>query len=206
MTNMKKLLWSPIDLPKFPNGDKLIEYFDNNNNSKWHAWNIAKLTEVVSDNQGTNPYAKTQLISELHEQFPEIVTWIENLPYKSIRNIKLNRQIKDVSQHCDFTNPNRDLNLWENNNNNEPSGYRVILTGKRQDGLYVVSNNKRIFCNMPEETDTYVLTQTVGSHGVLEDDNRWTLYLHLEIDKNEHEKLLKKSLAKYKEYAIYENL
>jgi len=199
---MKKLLWCPIDLPKFPSSNKLIEYFGNNNN-KWYAWNIAKLTAEVSDDQGINPYSKTQLISEL-QLFPEIVEWIENLPYKSIRNVKLNRQIKDVSQHCDFTNPNKDLNLWENNNSNEPSGYRVILTGKRQNGLYVVSNDKRIYCNMPEETDTYVLTQTVGSHGVLEDANRWTIYLHLEIDKDEHEKLLKKSLAKYKEYAIYE--
>lgn len=200
---MKKLLWCPIDLPKFPNSDKLIEYFGDNDN-KWYAWNMAKLTTEVIDDQGINPYAETHLVSELYHQFPEIVTWIENLPYKSIRNVKLNKQLKDVSQHCDFTNPEKDLSLWENNNSTEPSGYRVILTGKRQNGLYVVSNGERIFCNMPEETDTYVLTQTVGSHGVLEDANRWTIYLHLEIDKDEHEKLLEKSLAKYKEYAIYE--
>jgi hypothetical protein len=70
-----------------------------------------------------------------------------------------------------------------------------------------MSNSKdgeRIYCNMPEDTDVYVLRHTDGWHGTEEDDNRQTMFLHIEVDPVKHQELLKRSLDKYSKYAVYE--
>jgi hypothetical protein len=56
---------------------------------------------------------------------------------------------------------------------------------------------------MPEETDVYVLGHTSTIHGVEEDSERLTFFMHLEIDADKHQEILQRSLNKYKEYAIF---
>jgi hypothetical protein len=55
---------------------------------------------------------------------------------------------------------------------------------------------------MPDDTDVYVLGHTSTLHGVDDDDDRWTIFTHFEIDSEKHKTLLEKSLTKYSNYAI----
>jgi hypothetical protein len=189
---MKTLLWCPIDLPKCP----IIP--DMELDSKFAYWNYTKLTVVAE-----NSYSKTEINDYVKETYPELVSWLELFPYKNIRNLKLNKQLRAVLPHIDFTKPETDLFLHENNARNEPCGYRILLTGTRKNKLYVMHDGEKIYCDMPEETDTYVLGHTSTMHGVDEDEDRWTIFTHFEIDDVLHKTLLIKSLEKYGNLAIY---
>lgn len=188
---MKNILWCPIDLPKCPVIPKLQL------TANWHFWEFAKL--IVSYE---NPYAITDFTEEVKSKYPELVEWFKLFPYTSIRNIKLNHQLESVKSHIDFTKPELEPELHKNNIENEPCGYRILLSGSRKNKLYVVHNNEKIYCEMPDDTDTYVLGHTCTLHGVDDDTNRWTLFTHFEINSTNHKTLLNKSLQKYSIYAI----
>lgn len=188
---MKNILWCPIDLPKCPVIPQLATQ------TQWYFWEFAKLTINHS-----NPYDVTDFTDEIKNEYPDLVEWFKLFPYTNIRNIKMNHQVAEVRKHIDFTKPDLDLNLYKNNADNEPCGYGVLLKGSRKNKLYVLHGNERIYCNMPEDTDVYVLNSTSGWHGVDHDDDRWLFYLHFEIDAQKHKELLEKSLQKYSDYAI----
>ena len=188
---MNNILWCPIDLPKCPVMPVAAINFI------WHFWEVSKLT-LNHD----NPYAITEFTTQAKELYPELIEWFNLFPYKNIRNIKLNHQIKPVSKHIDFTKPDLDPLLHENNRLNEPCGYRVFLKGKRKNRLYVMHNEEKIYCEIPDDTDVYVLGHTSTLHGVDDDEDRWTIFTHFEIDELKHKELLQKSLTKYAEYVI----
>ena len=56
---------------------------------------------------------------------------------------------------------------------------------------------------MPEETHAYAIDQSSGLHSVIDDPGRITVYTTGFINKDKHDKLIKKSLDKYRRYAIY---
>lgn len=188
---MTTVLWCPIDLPKCPQIPKLIP------NINWKFWEFAKLTI-----NNENPYHVTDFTDECKKNYPDLVNWFNLFPYKTIRNIKFNHQLSAVIPHIDFTKPELDPDLHQNNRINEPCGYRVFLRGTRKEKLYVVHNGEKIYCNIPQDTDVYVLGHTSTLHGVDDDYNRWTFFTHFEIDQIKHKNLLDRSLQKYKEYAI----
>ncbi len=200
---MSKLLWCPIDVPPVPNKEKLIEELTNKTESgNFYFWKFYKITEERSNDIG--PYDVVEIKKEIKQNFPELVEWIEMFPYKSIRNIKVNLQQEAAVPHCDFTKPELEPDLWKNNNDNDPCGYRVLLSGSRKDTLYLYENGKKIYCELPEDTDTYVLNHATGEHGVESDTNRVTIFMHLEIDPEQHKLLLERSLAKFSDFAIYQ--
>lgn len=189
---MNNILWCPIDLPKCPVLPVAKIDF------KWHFWEVTKLTI-----NNLNPYEVTDFTDEVKKSYPELINWFRLFPYLSIRNVKLNRQISEVKAHIDFTKPELDPMLHKNNAMNEPCGYRILLKGNRKNKLYVVHNEKKIYCEMPDDTDVYVLGHTSTLHGVEEDNDRWTIFMHFEIDNEAHNNLLNRSLLKYKQYAIF---
>ena len=187
---MNKILWMPIDIPKFPLPD-----LDINPKDDWGAWSFFRLT----DNEDFNPYVISKLKSSVDEK---LVEWFKEFPYTSIRNIKFNIQKEAVTPHIDFTNPSKDLALYTNNQNAEPCGYRILIRGSRNNKLYVVHENKKIYVTMPEDTDVYVLGHTSTIHGVDDEPGRATLFTHFEIDIEKHNSIIERSLFKYKDYAV----
>lgn len=192
MIEMQDILWCPIDIPKFP-----IQDFKPAITTSWEKWSFRKLT---------NPKASAYDISELSmdtiSTYPEFSDWIDNFPYKTIRNIKFNIQNSSVHVHTDFTKPEENLELYRNNVENEPCGYRVLLSGKRFASMFVMDGDTKIYTVMPYETDVYILGHTSTYHGVDEEPGRETLFLHIEIDPIKHEELVMRSYDKYKDYAI----
>jgi hypothetical protein len=191
---MRNLLWLPIDYPKLPNIDSLLEI--DNLSETFAFWKFRRLT-IGQD----SAYAKTDWDPDIAKNYPELVSWFAGLPFLSLRNVKLNFQRKAVAGHIDFTNPHLELNLWNNNHINEPCGYRILIQGSRTHCLWVDDYTK--LCDMPIETDLYVLNHTAGMHGVSNELGRWTIFCHAEIDSNKHNLLIQKSLIKYGQYAIW---
>ena len=192
---MSKLLWCPVDLPKFPSKFSIIT------EKNWKFWNIAKLTNTLEG----NAYQKTKIKEEISNKYPELMEWLSLFPIESIRNFKFNIQTSSVATHIDFQNKKEDEELFMNNNVNEPCGYRILLKGRRENCLYMKNDRygKKIYCTMPDDTDVYVLRHTDGWHGTEEDLDRQTMFLHIEVDPEKHQELLAKSLTKYGKYAVY---
>ena len=179
----------PVDIPKFPISDLSFK-----TEAKWKSWNFAKLTE--NDN---TPYGVSTLKESLD---PRLIEWFTEFPYTTIRNIKFNIQENAVKPHIDFTDPNKDLNLFTNNIKSEPCGYRILLCGSRSGSLYVMHKGKKIYVTMPEDTDVYVLGHTNTLHGVDDEPGRVTIFTHFEIDIERHKQIIERSLSKYKDYAV----
>ena len=124
---------------------------------------------------------------------------------KVLNHFKFNIQTSSVATHIDFRNKEEDEELFMNNNENEPCGFRILLQGRRENCLYMKNDRygKKIYCTMPDDTDVYVLRHTDGWHGTEEDLDRQTMFLHIEVDPEKHQELLAKSLTKYGKYAVY---
>jgi hypothetical protein len=185
------ILWMPIDIPKCPIQPTVIT------GNFWAWWEFNKLTQ-----QRTNPYDESEWADETKDKYPEFVEWFKHFPYKNLRNVKVNRQVKAVEPHIDFHRPDLHPILHHNNNKNEPCGYRILINGNRNKGLYVMRGEEKIYCDIPDDTDTYVLGHTSTMHGVDDDDNRITIFTHFEIDAEKNKTLLQKSFEKYGSYAI----
>lgn len=195
---MDKLLWLPMDVPPLPDISNIMTQDDT-----WEGfayWKFLRLTE-----KKTNPYDVSNWKNAIKNLCPELILWFDYLPFKNLRNVKLNLQTRIVNGHIDFTNPAADPDLWKNNSLNEPCGYRILVNGSRSNCLWVEKNNGNIVhCDMPETTDTYVLNHTAGMHGVTDDVNRWTIFCHAEIDNKKHDKIVSRSLSMYKQYAVWD--
>ncbi len=202
----KKLIWCPIDIPKFPYPD-----FDlPGGSTRWAYWDFKKITKSVESNLDySNPgYAIAEIKSIIYEEYPDLIEWINLFPFKTIRNIKFNTQIEDCLAHIDFSYENcktdADKELWNNNSINEPCGYRTLISGSKTNMQYAIHNDEKIYTTIPDDTDTFVLNSTTLLHGVDAEPGRKLIYMHFEIDTSANEKLIQSSLEKYSDYAIYD--
>lgn len=195
---LRSLLWLPVDVPLFPVTEALLSH---TKTESFHFWDFYRLTIKQA-----TPYMETEWSDEVKVQHPEVVEWVKCLPIKTLRNVKLNLQQSPVAPHVDFTRPKDAPDLWANNAANEPCGYRVVLAGSNERVRVWTSDRKSRVCRMPEDTNVYLLRQTDGWHSVDEDTDRFTLYIHMEVDAEAHRILLDRSLAKYADYAIYDTL
>lgn len=186
------ILYCPIDIPKVPEIN--LEGISEN---KFAAWDFYRITEKKEQ------YSQNEILESFREKNPKFIEWLDLFPWTKIMNIKYNYQNRVVESHIDFTSPNDNLDLYNNNFYNEPCGYRCVIKGKSKNALYVVGrDNQRHYVEIPDDTDTYVINHTTGIHGVDGDIGRETLFFHFEIDSVKHRELLKKSYEKYKDYVI----
>lgn len=202
MSEMGNLLWIPIDVPPLPDlGDLCVP------NERWRSfawWDFVRLTE--NENASKN-YNVTDWSPWVREGYPQLVSWFGNLPFLSIRHVKINRQTRPVGRHVDFTNPMLNPLLWRNNHENEPCGYRILIRGKRSGTMWVErSDGSRQACDLPDGTDTYVLNHTAGPHGVDDDESRMVIFLYAEIDHHAHQSLVSRSLEKYAKHAVWDRI
>lgn len=187
------LLWCPIALPKFPVDNFLREVEPLVvSQTKWaDYWDAADISH--------------EFLQTLREKYAELDSWFDLLPCKSILKLKLNVQIGPIAIHLDI-----DRNKWLDEIETfnkwlsvEPVGYRVLISGAKENTLFTVLNNKKVYPTIPEDTDTYVFHSSSFLHGVEDDPGRKLLYMNLEIDESKHQKLLEDSLNKYRDYAIF---
>lgn len=139
------------------------------------------------------------------ESDPEIVNIVEQLPYSKITWFKYNIQAKDVPPHVDVQyNFTRDRNEYQHIKENEPAGYRVVLSGST-DKLEIFDGKKWHIARLPACPFAYVINSTISLHRVIGEIGRRTLYFRGFLDEEKHQKIISKNLEKYQEYAIFRN-
>lgn len=195
-----RLLWTPIDLPRLPDLGDLCRPDGRWRSFAW--WDFIRLTE---NEHASKNYNVTDWSPWVKDEYPQLVEWFRLLPFKTLRHVKINMQTRPVARHVDFTNPMLNPALWANNHDSEPCGYRMLISGKRSGAMWVEkSNGTRCVCDLPEDTDTYVLNHTSGPHGVEEDTARMVIFLYAEIDRSVHADLLRRSVEKYPQHAVWD--
>jgi len=161
----------------------------------------------------------------------ELVNYVQtHFPFTEITLLKLVRANKDVKPHVDdsyvdYKGPSKDYNLIskefrDHQLDTDPCGYRMVIAGDRK-SLYVCNgapniidenlvygeNTNKKYCEVPIDTDCFVLKSYGSMHGVdktIDDDNRLLLFVIGWLDKEKHNKLITQSIRKYKKYMIKE--
>ena len=184
----------PIDMNIVLDKQEVIDNFEKTTDY-WY-WSFEKLTHSKGGKYGKNDFT-----DKAKEKYPKLVEYISHLPFTHISNVKINIQMEKVTPHIDFVTPKEGLDLYKNNLNNEPCGYRIVVKGKN-DVLKLHINEEVKTCYMPADTDCYVINHTSGKHSIDEDRGRVIVYVSGFIDKDKHLDILNKSIKKYSEYVI----
>lgn len=142
----------------------------------------------------------TQLIEP---NSPEIKPILDQLAFSSISLIKYNIQAIDIPPHVDVQPEYvKDQKEYQHIRENEPAGYRIVLSGST-DKLEVFDGKDWRIAYLPSCPFAYVLNSTVVKHRVIGESGRRTLYFRGFLDMKKHRTLIKKNLEKYSDYALY---
>jgi len=204
--SMENLLWVPADLPVYSNKQHLIDISKGRLTPNLYA---AKAFDAYYLTTKTDNYQETDYSKEIQESCQDLIEYLKTyLPFDKLAMIKIHNQQRLGTTHIDFANPGENLKLYNHNRETEPCGYRMVIAGQRHGPLYVKRsyNTEKIYVTLPETTDWYILGHTTALHGL---DNinpeRYTLFCHAWIKKEMHDEILKRSLEKYGEYAVWKD-
>jgi hypothetical protein len=200
MYEFKNLLWCPIDLPKFEHKTELITDFVKEFVPKSaRAFEAQKLT-TMSPN-----YGKSTWLDELTSSQEKFKEYIDNfLPFDNLVNIKIHHPHRQGSMHIDFIDYDKNVDLYKHNRDMEPCGYRMVIAGSKKGDLVIDTGKRKRIPELPEDTDWYVTGHTNVLHGNTRYcPERYIVFCHIWVNKDSHQKLLTRSLEKYKDYAIW---
>ena len=198
------LMFVPADLPLMPDID-----FSMLASQDYGGWEMFKLTKSAKKDK--DKYKVQEFFEDFEYKNPNFLEWIKLLPHKGMINVKIHRQdkINGAPLHVDLMYPQRDILHYHHLQVNEPCGYRVIMDGNPNDTTYALNpKGDKVYLNMPKnsKTNTYIQNFTTCIHGVEEEIHRDILFFHFMIDPKRHEELIRKSLKRYREYAIFFNM
>lgn len=177
----KKLLFLPIDI----NLD-VAELFD-------HRESMVTFKGLWS----------TMILREQDFINPAIKKILDQLPFSKITQAKYNIQKIDIIPHIDVRPEYlNDEEQYKNIHDSEPSGYRIVLSGKT-DSMEILLNDEWMRVYLPAVPGVYLINSTEIYHKIINDTGRRSLYFRGLLDRNKHNDLIKKSLQKFNEYAVY---
>lgn len=128
---------------------------------------------------------------------------LNKLPFTRLTRLLHKVQTVAVPAHLDCaTDMNYDEGEYDYIKSIEPSGYRIVLSGS-PDALWVFDNKEWHNVTLPSVPCCYVLNATEGRHRLDTDLGRETIFTRGYVDLEKHQEILKRSLEKYKDYAVY---
>ena len=82
----------------------------------------------------------------------------------------------------------------------------MVIAGSRQGSLHVEnSKGEKIYPTLPETTDWYCIGSTDVRHAVEKlDQGRMIIFTHGQMNSDKHNELIKRSLEKYADYAVWD--
>jgi hypothetical protein len=201
LTNLNNQLhWIPADLPIVDFKQDLIKDFSPNFVAHTaRAFQSQRLT-VETENYETSTW-----IENLTESQQKLKDYIEKfLPFDKLINIKINNPIRTGGMHYYLVDKDCNKELLNHHLSLEPTGYRLVLTGKKQGDLVVKVNNISVQTTLPDTTDWYILGHAITPHRLKNfDEDRLIVFCHGWINQEKHKELLAKSVEKYSQYAVY---
>lgn len=224
---MRKIIWTPLDLPPIPkevtmeNIKDLFNYIPNATEEQrkefaekrqhyLYAWNSYRLR--VPNNVGEqswtvqNNNTEWKWTNDAKENCPELINYIETyLPFKKIKAASIMSSTGVVPEHFDMS-PSASVEEKENYILNEPSLYRLVIDGEiHQNSFYVVNKTTpQTFCNMPTDSPGWAMGCYSCLHGNVEatPHQKILLYIMGDLDPDKHKSLIERSVEKYKDYVI----
>jgi len=232
-TGYKGVIWTPLDLPYLNvDLDRMWEVWqkqgqpwfderpDDMNSARHTDYDKGKLKKV-NDHDYRNlillnapgSYHSADIKGEwkdfVHDEFPEVVKWLEALPWENIRWCAfVGRDNHGVGPHYDEYRPLRHLLKPQ-----EPSQVRVRwskVTDWKEEHLYFTKNHgaTRIYPMLPPETNSMAYDGTVYEHGAdagYHPKDRIQLMPMGTLNVSKWHEVLDKSIQKYKDYIITED-
>lgn len=127
----------------------------------------------------------------------------DQLPYSEAPIVMHKYQDIPVGPHFDVY-PTMKISKEEYSHiqDNEPCGYRVVLSGQLGK-LKILVGNEWITPELPSMPVCYLINSTKLKHKVEDDPGREVVYFRGKIDPLKHEKLLLRSFSKYSDLAIF---
>lgn len=160
--------------------------------------------EDSEKNNAFNPWWNSTFISDESIRKNGFDQILNQLPFTKITRLFYKTQKTAVGRHVDVM---PQMTMEENEYNhilsNEPCGYRIVLNGSL-DKLKIYNNNKCMTAVLPSIPICYLINSSKLYHSVEADLHRETIYIRGFLDADKHKLLIKKSLEKFKNYAIYE--
>lgn len=221
----KKLLsYLPIDIRGYEfNLNKIGDLFDRSSHVHHHGiWDCVPLIGQVQEdgdflseekfekawklryseniNVSKNPYLTSYTAG--------IFDLMTQLPFKQITHAQILRQKVDIKPHFDFAFVNGkfidDSNV--SSKKIEPILYKILLNKTFQTSFFMTRSpySKLVYTTMPDDTNVFCVREGDVMHGSTHSiQNKYVVSIFGHLDVEKHLYLQKRSLLKYKKYAIY---
>lgn len=217
---MKDVIFLPLDVPKVPRNDAMIELFEGRDTYVWWQEEI-----LLGNKDYTKPLGYPEPWNPGSEKFQPLIDHISRyLPFEYLSFMRLARARDRVGLHVDDNYevppfPHHKCitrELKEHHLANEPIGYRVILSGSR-DTFYFCKDydptyrsepdQPRVYATIPEETDFFLIRNYQQPHGVDTnelDATRIVGFMLGKVNEEGHRSLVERSIARFGDYVVRE--
>jgi len=216
------MIFVPLDIPPVPNKQLILKNFVAEDTFAW--WKEETLLGVKDLSK---PFGEPKQWTEVaKEKYSDLIKWIdEYFPFEYKFYVRLARSTGNVAPHVDgnYTKAPHSHHMTitkemlDHQLANEPIGYRFIVSGSR-DTLYMcneydyskdMSNQKKVYCTIPDDTDAFLINNCTQPHGVDVkegiDDDRIVGFVLGKVNVKQHQKLIEKSKNKYSKQVITKN-
>ena len=215
---MDDIIFLPLDVPPLADKQEIIGKFNSDRRYVW--WDEQLL---VGNKDYDKPLGYPEPPNDCAADFPALMKHVEmHLPFDWLSYFRLARAVKPVGLHVDdnYVNPpfphhkaiTQDLK--QHHLDNEPMGYRVIISGSRNtfyfckqyDPEYKTQiEQPKHYVTIPDATDFFLIRNYQQPHGVDTNDqdaDRIVGFLlgHLNVDK--HRDLIARSMARFGDHAL----
>ena len=213
------MIFTPLDIPPIPNKQSILDKFIGEEKFAW--WKEETLLGVKDL---TKPFGEPKTwTASAQQRYPELLEWIDdNFPFEYMFYVRLARSTGNVDPHVDGNyikapHPHHmtiTQEMFDHQRANEPIGYRFVVSGSR-DTLYMcneydyskdMSNQKKVYCTIPDDTDAFLINNCTQPHGVDVkegvDDDRIVGFILGKVNIEKHQELIERSKNKYSKQVI----
>lgn len=215
---MNDIIFLPLDIPKIPMTSEMVSLFKGEEKYVWWDQEI-----LLGDPDPRTPLGLPYNWNDRSEIFHPLVDHVQRyLPFEWLTYVRLARARTSVGLHVDDNYESPPFphhkaitkELKQHHLDNEPIGYRVILSGSR-DTFYFCKDydptyktqieQPKIYATIPDDTDFFLIRNYQQPHGVdcnKLDENRVVGFLLGKVLPEKHSALIEKSIVKYKDYVL----
>lgn len=211
----KDIVYTPIDMPYLDINLDLINSFwkdpafhKANQDVTYGCKFGAGLVLFLVKNKFTQPEANSPWFDWVEKEIPHVKEFIEQLPFKSIRQCSFVQPPKATVPHYD-----EPINMLPYLQAGAPSQYRIRwsnVTTPEDEVFFLTKDSSatKVYPMLPPETNTFVYDGSVWEHGAdqgFKNTDRMQIIISGVVDNEKHHALLDKSIEKYNDYVIYNN-
>ncbi len=144
----------------------------------------------------------------VYKQLLSLFDHLGSLPLV-VTHAQILNQINDVGKHYDLKHNATGREYYDDfpgkNDSVEPANYKVLLNNFNEKSFYVSEGfgKTNLYITLPPDTNTFVINEKTYPHGATMLQNpKYIVSIFGLLDPIKHTELVKRSVSKYKQYAI----